>query len=198
MTPINLSPDLTARIDAEGWAALTDEVNDYGCALTQPILTHRECQEIVALYDQSERFRSTIDMERYRFGAGEYRYFKSPFPDIVDKLRHAFYPHLLPIARNWAGKLGRAAPWPDTLDEWLAMCHAAGQTKPTRSCCVTGRAAGTHCTATCMATSSFRCGSSSASTSRASSTPVESSSWWSNACAPSPVEPSPSYSRGMV
>ncbi|HEX3459828.1 MAG TPA: 2OG-Fe(II) oxygenase, partial [Acidimicrobiales bacterium] len=22
-------------------------------------------------------------------------------------------------------------PWPDTLDEWLAMCHAAGQTKPT-------------------------------------------------------------------
>jgi hypothetical protein len=27
--------------------------------------------------------------------------------------------------------LGRPAPWPDTLDHWLAMCHAGGQTRPT-------------------------------------------------------------------
>jgi hypothetical protein len=50
---------------------------------------------------------------------------------LVETLRQAFYPHLLPIARAWAGKLGRPAPWPDTLDEWLDMCHAAAQTKPT-------------------------------------------------------------------
>jgi hypothetical protein len=36
-----------------------------------------------------------------------------------------------PAARDWAAKLGTPAPWPDTLDEWLAECHAAGQTKPT-------------------------------------------------------------------
>ncbi|MCQ0020569.1 2OG-Fe(II) oxygenase [Actinomadura madurae] len=70
-------------------------------------------------------------MERYRFGAGQYRYFAEPFPEPVGELRAALYPHLLPIAREWAGRLGRPAPWPDTLAEWLEMCHAAGQTKPT-------------------------------------------------------------------
>jgi hypothetical protein len=49
----------------------------------------------------------------------------------VDELRHVLYPHLLPIARDWWGRLGRPAPWPDDFDEWLARCHAAGQTRPT-------------------------------------------------------------------
>lgn len=41
------------------------------------------------------------------------------------------YPRLLTIARDWWAKLGRDSAWPDTLDEWLQRCHAAGQTKPT-------------------------------------------------------------------
>jgi uncharacterized protein len=49
----------------------------------------------------------------------------------VSELKQALYPRLLPIARDWHERLGRPAPWPDTLDEWLDMCHAAGQTKPT-------------------------------------------------------------------
>ena len=49
----------------------------------------------------------------------------------MEQLKQALYPRLLPIARDWYAKLGRPAPWPDTLDEWLAMCHAAGQTKST-------------------------------------------------------------------
>jgi hypothetical protein len=118
-------------VHSADWPALADQVNDYGCALTHQILTPKQCQEISALYEDLSRFRSTIDMARYRFGSGQYRYFASPFPTLVAKLRAAFYPHLLPIARDWAAKLGREAPWPDTLDEWLDMCHAAGQTKPT-------------------------------------------------------------------
>ena len=43
----------------------------------------------------------------------------------------ALYPRLLPIARDWYARLGRRPPWPDTLDEWLDVCHAAGQTRPT-------------------------------------------------------------------
>ena len=50
---------------------------------------------------------------------------------VVAAARTAFWPHLLPIARDWSARLGRAAPWPDDLDEWLGMCHAAGQTRPT-------------------------------------------------------------------
>jgi uncharacterized protein len=106
-------------------------VNDYGCALTHQILTPEQCREISALYEDVSRFRSTIDMARYRFGSGQYRYFARPYPPVIQELRAAFYPRLLPMAREWAARLGRPAPWPDTLDEWLAMCHSAGQRKST-------------------------------------------------------------------
>jgi uncharacterized protein len=119
------------RVDAVDWDEIGGQLNDYGCALTPPLLTPAETGEIAALYDQDDRFRATIDMGRHRFGSGEYRYFRRPFPEPVERLRHALYPRLLPIARDWYGKLGRPAPWPGTLDEWLAMCHAAGQRKPT-------------------------------------------------------------------
>jgi hypothetical protein len=49
----------------------------------------------------------------------------------VERLKQALYPRLLPIARNWWARLGRPEPWPDTLDEWLRMCHDAGQTRST-------------------------------------------------------------------
>jgi uncharacterized protein len=107
------------------------DVNEYGCALTGQILSPAECRGISGLYERAEVFRATIDMARYRFGCGQYRYFSYPLPQLVAELRLALYPHLLPIARDWAAKLGKPAPWPDTLDEWLAMCHAAGQNRPT-------------------------------------------------------------------
>jgi hypothetical protein len=108
-----------------------EELDEHGCALTDELLTPEQCQEIAGLYDEVRRFRSTIDMARYRFGSGQYRYFDHPLPDVVTKLREEFYPQLLPVAREWAAKLNRPAPWPDTLEEWLDDCHRAGQTKPT-------------------------------------------------------------------
>jgi hypothetical protein len=113
------------------WTQLTAELDSLGCALTPPLLTPAQCAEISSLYGEAERFRSTIDMERYRFGSGQYRYFDHPLPDVVAELRESFYPHLLPIARDWAKRLGRPAPWPDTLTDWLDDCHRAGQTRPT-------------------------------------------------------------------
>jgi len=113
------------------WKQLTAELDSVGCALTPPMLTPAQCAEISGLYDEVERFRATIDMQRYRFGSGQYRYFDHPLPELVAELREAFYPHLLPIARDWADRLGRPAPWPDTLAEWLDDCHRAGQTRPT-------------------------------------------------------------------
>jgi uncharacterized protein len=122
---------VTTRIGQVDWPAITEEVNAHGCALTSRILSADECRSISALYDQVERFRATIDMERHRFGSGQYRYFGRPLPALVAQLRDDLYPRLLPIARDWAEKLGQPAPWPDTLREWLAMCHAAGQSRPT-------------------------------------------------------------------
>jgi hypothetical protein len=119
------------RVDKADWDAITVEVNELGCALTPQLITAADATRIVGLYDRAELFRSTVNMGRHRFGEGEYRYFQRPFPEPIDELRQALYPRLLPIARDWHTKLGRPTPWPETLDEWLDMCYAAGQTKPT-------------------------------------------------------------------
>ena len=119
------------RVDSGDWDAITAEVNSLGGALLPELLTPGEAEQIRGLYEHDGRFRSTVNMGRHRFGAGEYRYFKTPSPEPVERLKQALYPRLLPIARDWWAKLGRRAPWPDTLDEWLQMCHNARQDKPT-------------------------------------------------------------------
>jgi uncharacterized protein len=119
------------RVDAVDWDTVRGELDDYGCALTGPLLSPGDAADIASLYPEVSRFRSTVDMARHRFGEGQYRYFAEPFPAAIVALKQALYPRLLPIARDWWNRLGRETPWPDTLDEWLAMCHAAGQTRST-------------------------------------------------------------------
>jgi hypothetical protein len=119
------------RVDGAGWAQIAAQTSELGCGLTPQLLAPAECDRIAGLYDHDEKFRSTVDMSRFRFGEGEYKYFARPLPEPVEQLKQALYARLLPIARDWHAKLGRPAPWPDALDEWLAMCHAAGQAKST-------------------------------------------------------------------
>jgi hypothetical protein len=119
------------RVDSGDWDAITAEVNDFGGALLPRLITDREADAIQRLYADDGMFRATIDMHRYRFGEGEYRYFHQPYPEPIEALKQSLYPRLLPIARDWWAKLGRESPWPDTLDDWLDKCHAAGQTKST-------------------------------------------------------------------
>jgi hypothetical protein len=119
------------RVDSADWGAIATEVNTLGGALLPELLTPDEAKQIRGLYGQAGYFRSTVNMEQHRFGAGQYRYFKAPYPEPVERLKQALYPRLLPIARDWWAKLGRPALWPDTLDEWLRMCHDAGQDRST-------------------------------------------------------------------
>src|SRR4030095_7310877 len=65
----------------------------------------REGAELSGLYGEAGRFRSTVDMARYRFGIGEYRYFGRPLPPLVEALRRHVYPPLAAI-----GNQGEAAP----------------------------------------------------------------------------------------
>ena len=117
------------RVDAGDWDAITAEIDEYGGALLPQLLTAGETARIRSLYTDDRLFRSTINMGRHRFGEGEYRYFKAPYPEPVERLKQALYPRLLPIARDWHARLGRPAPWPDELWEWLQMCHEGGQGK---------------------------------------------------------------------
>jgi hypothetical protein len=129
-TATTMSP-YQRRVETADWDTIRSELDELGFARIPGLLTPVDTDRLVRLYDRDEAFRSTIDMARQRFGKGVYRYLAYPLPDAVDELRHALYPHLLPIARDWHTKLGRPTPWPDSLDEWLAQCHARGQAKPT-------------------------------------------------------------------
>jgi uncharacterized protein len=113
------------------WTSVAAEVDQHGGALLPRLVTAEEAAALREMYDDDGRFRSTIEMARYRFGAGQYRYFQQPYPEPIEQLKQQLYPRLLPIARDWYAKLGRDAPWPDTLDEWLQQCHRAGQRKST-------------------------------------------------------------------
>jgi len=124
-------PTWQQRVDAADWNVVSAEINDVGGALLPELMTAAECAAVLGLYADDGLFRATVDMTSHRYGQGEYRYFKQPYPQLIEALKQALYPQLLPIARDWWTKLGRDAPWPDTLDEWLETCHRAGQTKST-------------------------------------------------------------------
>jgi hypothetical protein len=119
------------RVDTADWDAVTTELDDLGGALLPQLVTKAEAAQLRRLYTDDHRFRATIEMSRYRFGEGEYRYFERPYPSPINELKHALYPRLLPIARDWWTKLGRDTPWPDDLDDWLDVCHSAGQARST-------------------------------------------------------------------
>jgi uncharacterized protein len=120
------------RIDALNWTQAEQSLSSRGYAVTDPILTAEECASIVALYPDDTRFRSHIIMERHRFGAGDYKYFANPLPDLVTNLRAAAYPHLAKIANDWARAFGEEkSPYPAELAAFLKICHKAGQNRPT-------------------------------------------------------------------
>jgi hypothetical protein len=129
------APDIVAdvreRVDHLPWAQLRAQLDDKGHAITPTLLSSHECDLLSELFDHGT-FRSTIDMARYRFGDGRYRYFDHPLPDAIAALRSSFYSHLAPIANEWAQLLrGENPKFPDEHEQLLARCRAAGQDRPT-------------------------------------------------------------------
>ncbi|MNU58015.1 hypothetical protein D3C71_471430 [compost metagenome] len=116
--------------DTLDWPRIADDLNAQGWAIVGPLLTPETCEALQALYDQPERFRSRILMQRHGFGQGEYQYFDNPLPDPLPRLRARLYEGLAPIANGWAARLDRSG-FPDSLDDLTAQCRAAGQTRPT-------------------------------------------------------------------
>jgi uncharacterized protein len=119
------------RVDRLDWRRLRDQLDTAGHAVTERLLDDQECGELADLFDHGQ-FRSTIDMARYRFGDGRYRYFDHPLPDTIAELRTSFYRRLAPIANDWAALLSGENPtFPESHDELLRRCAAAGQLRPT-------------------------------------------------------------------
>src|SRR5678815_4437290 len=97
--------DIAARLADLDWTAMERSLWEHGYARTPAVLTPDECAEIVAMYGDETRFRSTVDMGRYRFGEGEYKYFAAPLPPLVQALREHAYPPLAAIANQFEAAL---------------------------------------------------------------------------------------------
>ncbi len=119
------------RIDALDFETLEKDLDRQGFAKTTPLLDAKECDELIRLYKDEERFRSRIEMSRYRFGEGDYGYFSYPLPPLVQELRTHTYRKLAPIANRWMEKLKRDHRYPSSLQTYLKICHAEGQIRPT-------------------------------------------------------------------
>lgn len=121
---------LAARIAAVDWRRAGDDLDAQGWAILPSLLTRDECGAVTAFFDE-ERFRSHVVMARHGYGKGEYKYFRYPLPELVAELRGALYPELAPIANRWNQALRSRVRFPERHAEFLARCHAAGQTRPT-------------------------------------------------------------------
>jgi len=90
-----MSKPILERIADLDWEGLHQTLDEQGFAAFPPTLSAEECRDLIETYDQPLFFRSTIQMARYRFGIGEYKYYQSPLPDLLQELREGFYPQII-------------------------------------------------------------------------------------------------------
>lgn len=122
---------LETRIDRLDWPRIERDLDARGNALVARLLDPAQCVELAAAYADDVRFRSRVVMARHGYGRGEYRYFRYPLPPAVAAMRGALYPHLASIANRWNAAMDLAERYPAAHADFLARCHAAGQTRPT-------------------------------------------------------------------
>jgi hypothetical protein len=131
MDSIATAPTIETRVAALDWPQIDADMDQSGHAVSGPLLSPAECASITATYFRDAAFRSRVVMARHGYGQGEYRYFAYPLPDPIEALRRAFDPRLVSTAKRWRTLLGESGRLPESLDAYLADCHAAGQTRPT-------------------------------------------------------------------
>ena len=126
-----MSVSIADRLTLIDWAEIGTALDERGFALTRALLTPSDCAELRVLYTDPARFRSRVDMARYRFGVGEYKYFSEPLPPIVQEMRERMYPPLAAIANRWEAALKTRVRHSADLAGLLTLCARRGQRKPT-------------------------------------------------------------------
>lgn len=113
------------------WNAIYASLNETGFCQIASVLSKPECEQLRNTFFLNALFRNTIDMQRYRFGKGEYKYFNYPLPELIGRLRAEFYPPLSKIANEWMQRLSLGINFPDAHPEFLHQCKMNGQSRPT-------------------------------------------------------------------
>jgi len=113
------------------WSKIYDSLNNKGYAHLPAILSPEECIDLQKKYSDVALYRNVINMQRYRFGKGEYKYFNYPLPGLVQTLRESFYPPLAVIANAWMKQLDISISYPEKHNELIQYCHQQNQVRPT-------------------------------------------------------------------
>ena len=122
---------VSERLAKINWHQVADDLNNTGGGKILSLLQPEECAQLADLYKNETLFRSRVVMERYNFGRGEYKYFSYPLPGLLAELRKLVYPHLALIANAWNEAMGLETRFPHRHADYIELCHAAGQTRPT-------------------------------------------------------------------
>ncbi len=117
--------------EAVHWSAVQAALSAQGYAVVRNFLDPADCDEFQRRYEERERYRKTIAMERYRFGSGEYKYFSYPLPQLLQKLRESIYQQLTGVANEWMSVLGINRRFPAEHAALIAECRSKGQLQPT-------------------------------------------------------------------
>ncbi len=113
------------------WLHIQKDLNEKGFAIIKNLLSPDECIHLQSLYNDAALFRSVINMQRYRFGRGEYKYFSYPLPTVIQSLREKFYEPLSRIANEWMSNLKIGIQYPTQHSAFLDECHRHDQHRPT-------------------------------------------------------------------
>lgn len=122
---------ITERIEKLDWKRITNELHDNGFAIVSDMLNDAECRRLINEYNADETYRKIVNMERYCFGRGEYKYFQYPLPAIITGLREGIYPKIVPVANQWMEELKTDKTFPATHREMIKLCNDHNQTKST-------------------------------------------------------------------
>lgn len=129
-TPKTSVPEISDRIAGINWEQITRTLHTKGFVIVKGILNKQECDTLIDNYDTGN-YRKTVNMDRYRYGSGEYKYYDYPLPDLINELRESVYPNIAPVANAWMRELGIDKNFPLTHTEMKQLSHDNGQLKPT-------------------------------------------------------------------
>ncbi len=113
------------------WIYHHTQLNEKGFSVVPNVLSPAECQHLSGMYFDNALYRSTVNMQRYRFGKGEYKYFNYPHPPVIQSLREIFYNPLSVLANEWMDKLNTSIKYPPSHQQFLEQCKANNQLRPT-------------------------------------------------------------------
>jgi hypothetical protein len=119
--------DMQLKISGIDDQMLSEGMNEKGYFLIPQFLPVNYCKDLISQYDDTTLYRKTITMEKYRFGLGEYKYFKYPLPKLIQILRSNVYPKLARIANNWMRLLNIKRQFPIEFEKLQQLCHNNNQ-----------------------------------------------------------------------